>query len=72
MIVQQKDLVEAMIYWERAHIEKHGPLDGVNLPKECSKLADLLGLMWFENENEAQIPDGSEVAALVTAAASRH
>lgn len=57
-----------MAHWEHIHIAKRGPLDGVTLPRECSKLADLLGMMWFEKEEEASIPDGSEIAQLISAA----
>jgi len=65
MIVTQETVMRAMAHWERIHIAKHGPLDGVTLPRECSRLADLLGMMWFAKEDEASIPDGCEVAQLI-------
>lgn len=70
MIVTQNSVISAMAHWEQIHIAKHGPLDGVTLPRECSKLADLLGMMWFEKEDSASIPDGCEIAQLISAADS--
>ena len=65
MIVSQEDVLQAMAHYERVHVASHGPLDGVTLPKNCSKLADLLGLMWFHQEAEATVPDDSALAALI-------
>ena len=70
MIVSQADVLQAMAHHERVHIELHGPLDGVTLPNNCAKLADLLGLMWFHKEAQATIPDESQLADLI--AQSRH
>ena len=67
MIVTQTEIIRAMAYWEKSHIAQNGPLDGVTLPRECSKLADLLGRMWFEREDETQVPDESETANLIAA-----
>ncbi len=54
-----------MRYWEIRHISQFGPLDGVSLPKQCARLADLLGAMWFAREDLAEIPDGCEIASLI-------
>lgn len=68
MIVSQDKVTQAMGFWEKRHLDSGGTLDGVSLPKECSKLADLLGVMWFHKEHEATIPDESELARLIEAA----
>jgi hypothetical protein len=70
MIVNQSEVVASMQYWERKHVAEHGPLDGVSLPKACSKLADLLGAMWFGQESSAQLKDESEIANLIRASQS--
>jgi len=65
MIVTEERLLDAMKAWERRHIEANGPLNGIDLSKECARLADLLGVMWFAKESEAQIPDDSDIAKLI-------
>lgn len=69
MIVTEAQITKAMIHWENAHKQAGGKLDGISIPKECSKLADLLGVMWFHGEQEAEIPDGSPLAQLILAPA---
>lgn len=50
-------------------MQQHGLLYGVSIPKESSKLADLLGVMWFQKEEEeASIPVDCELAQLIDAA----
>lgn len=65
MIVSEKQVLNAMAYWEAAHIREHGPLDGVTLPRNCARLADLLGAMWFAKDTEAQLPDDSPISRLI-------
>lgn len=65
MIVTQEQVVQAMAHHEALHVQAHGPLDGVTLPKNCSKLADLLGSMWFHQDHVAELPDDSPLAALI-------
>jgi hypothetical protein len=65
MIVTDAQVVAAMAFWENAHIAEHGPLDRVTLPGQCSRLAELLGAMWFARESQAQIAEHSAVAQLL-------
>jgi hypothetical protein len=69
MIVTDVQILAAMNFWSAEHVRAHGPLDGVSLPKKCSRLADLLGAMWYAKETQATIPDTSELAQLIAAAA---
>lgn len=68
MIVTEEQIVAAMHRWESDHTQTHGPLDGLTLPKQCSKLAELLGTMWYHRETSAEIPDESDIANLILAA----
>ena len=63
--ISETQIVRAMRFFEARHIAVHGPLDGVNLPRECSKLADVLGVMWYEKTSVAQVDSASEVVQLV-------
>lgn len=68
MIVTESQVVAAMHHFEIEHTQVHGPLDGLSLPPKCSRLADLLGTMWFHGETSAQIPDHSDIATLILSA----
>lgn len=68
MIVNEKQVTDAMKFWETQHTREHGPSDGIAIPKTVSKLADLLGAMWYSKERQAEIPDASQVALLITQA----
>lgn len=65
MIVTESQLLQAMQFFEAKHIAEFGPLDKVSLPPPVSKLADLLGAMWYANEKEAALPDAGKTAALL-------
>ena len=71
MIVTELEIIAAMQYWEDEHIRKNGPLDRITLPKECAKLADLLGTMWYVKTDTAQIQDGGESHTLMSQALNR-
>jgi hypothetical protein len=68
MIVSETQIIQAMQYWEDKHIAEHGPLDKISIPKACSQLADVLGVMWFSHESEVQIKDTSKLAELINSA----
>ena len=68
MIVTESQVSSALQHHGRLHNVEKGAADGIALPAECSKIADLLGHMWFTHEQEAQLPNGSRLAALVVAA----
>lgn len=68
MIVNEKQVTDAMKFWETQHTREHGPSDGIAIPKTVSKLADLLGAMWYSKEKQADIPDASQVALLIAQA----
>lgn len=65
MIVNEAQVICAMQHWERLHIAANGPLDRINLPKECNLLAEILGTMWFQKETQTEVPDDSEIARLI-------
>ncbi|WP_371436336.1 hypothetical protein [Polaromonas sp.] len=63
-IVTQPQIQSAMKVFEALA----GPRDGVTICKEVSQLADVLGLMWYEHEDQAVIQEGSKVHALLVEA----
>lgn len=63
-IVTQPQIQSAMKVFEALA----GPRDGVTICKEVSQLADVLGLMWYEHEDQALIQEGSKVHALLVEA----
>jgi hypothetical protein len=65
--ISETQIVRAMRFFEEQHIALNGPLDGVNLPVACSKLADVLGVMWYDKTSVAEVDSDSEVAQLVHA-----
>lgn len=62
--VTEANIVAAMKF----HEAKAGARDGLTICKEVSKLADLLGVMWFAHQAEAAIPSDGRVAELLRAA----
>jgi hypothetical protein len=65
MIVTERQVQTALQYWGDLHKVSRGCPDKITLPKECSKLADLLGAMWWTHESEARLPDDHAVTALI-------
>lgn len=65
IVFSEERVVAAMRYWERKHIEENGPLDRITLPPDVSRLATLLGVMWFEREREALVSCISPIAQLI-------
>lgn len=65
MIVTQEQIVAAMQFHEQRHVAANGPLDRIGLPAAVSKLADLLGTMWYAREPQAQVSDTSAIATLL-------
>lgn len=64
LVVTEAQIQQAMRHYEQLA----GPGDGVAICREVSKLADLLGAMWFANEKEASLPAESDVARLLAGA----
>lgn len=63
-LVTEAQIHKAMAYYEAAA----GPRDGITICKEVSRLADLLGVMWFQKETVAEIPASSTVYTLLQGA----
>lgn len=72
LLVSQDRVLRAMQFWEAEHIRRNGPLDHVSLPLAVSKLADLLGVMWYENESQASLLATSSVGILILEAERRN
>lgn len=61
LLVTEAHIVTAMKF----HEAQAGARDGITICKEVSKLADLLGAMWFAHEAVATIPSDCRVADLL-------
>lgn len=61
LVVTDVQVQAAMSHFERAN----GRGDGISISKEVSKLADLLGAMWYARESEAQVPSSSKIGQLL-------
>lgn len=68
MIVTDKQVASALAYWGQTLGVARGAPDKITLPKECSKLTDLLATMWFNREEHAQVPNTHWLAALIVGA----
>ncbi len=62
--VSEAQIQAVMLFYE----QKNGKPDGLSIGKEVSKLADVLGVMWFEKAVSMNVPIKSQVAALLTEA----
>lgn len=56
MILSRQQLADAIVYYGRLA----GPGDGITLPREASKLVDVLATMDFERETSVELPEDSE------------
>lgn len=67
--MQQFSVSQGQIQLAMAHYERMAPpRDGINICKEVSQLADLLGVMWYQHENVALVPNDSKVYQLLVGA----
>jgi hypothetical protein len=56
MILTRQQLADAIVYYGRLA----GQGDGITLPREASKLVDVLAMMDFHRETSVELPDDSE------------
>lgn len=59
--VSDVQIQAAMAFYEA----KAGKRDVLVICKEVSKLADILGVMWYEKRTDTKVHSGSQVAALL-------
>ncbi len=56
MILSRQQLADAIVYYGR----QAGEGDGITLPREASKLVDVLATMDFQRETSVELPEDSE------------